>query len=172
VVERLLPAAEQPLPEPKPEPKPASEPEPVTEVTVAPRLEPEAEAVETATEPAPKPEPKPEPVRKSITDIVVKGSPAPVPAPAPIPTDGGAEAWRVQLAALRDESAAAQTWQTISTRQKALLGTLKPSISRVETEGRGTFYRLRVGAFPTKADADALCTALKKAGQDCLVAKG
>ncbi|WP_417517271.1 SPOR domain-containing protein [Minwuia sp.] len=171
-VERLLPAAETPMPEPEPEarPEPApteTGPEPdstAAETQAAAASGPATVVVETpdtAPVPPPAPAPKPEPAAAA--------KPEPQPAPAPAPAAEGN--WQVQLAALRDEAAARQTWKRVSSKQKALLGSMQPDISRTDTGSKGIFYRLRVGGFASRDQAAAFCDRLKKAGQDCLVAR-
>jgi cell division protein FtsN len=167
VVERLLPAAETPMQEPAPKAVAADDGPAVAD-------EPGNAAAETA---------EPDDAPPAVEEVTVAARPAPTPPPAavkepepdPAPTRAVPAApagdWQVQLAALRDEAAAMQTWRRISARQKTLLQGLSPDVSRLETRDRGVFYRLRVGGFATRDGAAELCERLKKAGQDCLVAR-
>lgn len=165
-IERLLPAGEAPLADPPPKP--------AAQVAVA---EPAATA-------------EPEPAKPAETVVVEETKPA-VPAPAPRPESTAPRAepepepdapkvavvkpvngsWQVQLAALRDEGSALATWKRISGRQTALLNGMSPTISKTTVKDKGVFYRLRTGSFDTRDKASAFCDRLKKAGQDCLVAK-
>ncbi|WP_416898220.1 MAG: SPOR domain-containing protein [Minwuia sp.] len=171
-VERLLPAVEQPLPEPQPAPAPAPTVKEMPPPADLPQkdletveVEPRGEGGETAAAVPPPPAPPP------------ASTPEPKPAAAPAPATPAATPaaptgdWQVQLAALRDNAAAMQTWNRISGKQKALLGGMNPDVSRVDTGDRGIFYRLRVGNFGSRAEAETFCGRLKQAGQDCLVAK-
>lgn len=98
-----------------------------------------------------------------------QAQPAPSPAPAAAATLTGAYA--VQLTATRSEVAAAQEWTRLAQQHAQLLGSVSHEIVRAEVEGRGTFYRLRVGGFDAESAAQELCTSLKSENQNCLVVK-
>ena len=53
----------------------------------------------------------------------------------------------------------------------ALLDNLPHEIESADLGAKGIFYRLKVGSFANKGDADALCLQLKKAGGNCFTAK-
>lgn len=161
-VERLLPAGEAPLADPPPKPSPQiaaleaeraieTEPDPVTKVV-------------DETEPA-VPAPAPRPAAR--TEAVEPAAPVKKIAVA-TPTAG---TWQVQLAALRDEASALTTWKRISGKQGTLLKGMSPTVSKTTVKDKGVFYRLRTGSFDSREKAGAFCDRLKKAGQDCLVAK-
>ena len=81
-----------------------------------------------------------------------------------------AGSFRVQLASLRSEQAARDSWTQFKSKSPHLLGSLSPEITPVDLgDGRGRFYRLRAGPITGRADADKLCQALKAASQDCMV---
>jgi cell division septation protein DedD len=78
---------------------------------------------------------------------------AAVPAPAPKPAEAAPRAepppdrpWTVQLAAAQDRAEAERT--------AARFAALNPRIETAEVPGKGRFYRVRVGAFETKQDAE------------------
>lgn len=77
----------------------------------------------------------------------------------------------VQVVSARSRAAAESEWVRLAQKHAALLGAAPHEIARAEIEGRGTFYRLRVGNFEASSDARDLCGALKALGQDCLVVK-
>ncbi|MEE4317427.1 SPOR domain-containing protein [Erythrobacter dokdonensis] len=99
--------------------------------------------------PAPKPEPS--------------ASPSAAPAPAPAADMSGVG---VQLAAYSSRARAEQGWSELSRRTDVLAG-----IRHRVVEGKvdiGTVYRLQAIAA-TRAEAEALCAALKSDGLDCQV---
>ncbi len=105
-------------------------------------------------------------------------APAPAPAasqPAPASTapaataSGASGSVLVQLASLTSAAAAESSWETMSKRYTAELGGLSHSVQKIEIEGRGTFYRLRAGPFPSREVAQERCNTLKDKGQACIV---
>ena len=79
--------------------------------------------------------------------------------------------WKVQLFSSADKTKVEKQWQVISQKQKALVSDMPMQIVPVKLEGKGTYYRLYVGAFETREMANNLCTKLKKQKQDCIPAK-
>lgn len=112
-------------PAPPPPPEPAQPPAPQA-AAPAPAPQP---AAPPAAAPAPPPAPPPPPPPRA---------PAPVAA-APL------KAWTVQLAAAEDRGEA----ERIATRFAAL----GPRIEEADVPGKGRFYRVRVGSFDTKDEA-------------------
>lgn len=131
------------------------------------------------------PPPRPEiPVRVAALETPAPADPepvatasvpsAPVSEPAATAADAtGAKAggFVVQIAAAKSQGEAQSTLQAAQRRFAVLLGGQPTSIKRVEIDGRGTFYRVRVGPLDTRDAAISLCTSLKSAGGDCVVAK-
>ena len=87
--------------------------------------------------------------------------------PAPSPSAGGA--YRLQLATSRSEEEANALWKKVSQNQG--LGGVRPEIAKVEIGSFGTFYSLRIGPFPDKAESLKVCNALKRSGVDCSLAE-
>ncbi len=128
-----------------------------------------------APAPAPKPDPEPEPPA-----AVAAPTPAPAPAPTPEPPATPApaptaavpaaisNAWRIQIAALRSESAATAEWGRQVSRNQALLGNLSLQVQKVDITGKGTFFRVRGGPLGSKAEAHALCAKLKAEKVNCI----
>ncbi len=85
---------------------------------------------------------------------------------APFTSDGG---YSVQLAAVRDESAARGEWRRLRERHAELLGNLSLNVVRADLGPKGIFYRLRAGPLADKATARALCQVLAKKKVGCLV---
>jgi cell division septation protein DedD len=93
-----------------------------------------------------------------------EADPGAQPAAAPS-TDG---AYRLQLATSRSEDEAKALWKQVSQNQN--LAGIRPEIERVEIGSFGTFYSLRIGPFPDKAESLKVCNALKRSGIDCSLA--
>jgi len=87
--------------------------------------------------------------------------------PAAAPSAGGA--YRLQLATSQTEAEAKALWKKVS--QSQSLGGISPQIERVEIGNFGTFYSLRIGPFPDKAESLKVCNALKRSGIDCSLAE-
>ncbi len=122
--------------------------------------------VETATAPpqqlvaTPKIKPKPVVIAPVVT--------APPPAVAtPVATGGD---YVLQIGAYKSEDEANAAWKSYQ-HKHPMLGSYESDVKQVDLADKGTWYRLRVGAFPTKDAAGAVCTKLKADGGDCLLAK-
>jgi len=83
--------------------------------------------------------------------------------PAATPSAGGG--YRLQLATSRSEEEAKALWKQVSQNQN--LAGVGPEIERVDIGSFGTFYSLRIGPFPDKAESLKVCNALKRSGIDC-----
>ncbi|MCB2066868.1 MAG: SPOR domain-containing protein [Erythrobacter sp.] len=125
-------------------PRPVAEP-PV-QVAVAPPP-PAPRAVPAVTAPPPAPTPAP--------------TPAPVQQPAPQRASGP---WRVQLGAFGVQGNAERLWTRLSGRPE-LAGRERLLVPA------GRVTKLQAGGFATQAEAQAACTSLQRAGQDCIVTR-
>lgn len=75
----------------------------------------------------------------------------------------------VQLGSVQSETAARQEWTKLQRRHASLLDDKDLDLQRADLGAKGIYYRVRAGAFNTKAEAHAFCQKLKAAGQACLV---
>lgn len=111
-----------------------------------------------------------------------KAAPAPTPprtaAPAAAPgtaqapaaaSAAPASAALVQLAAVGSEQAAQAEWQRLSKRMPDLLGGRKPTVQRVDRDGR-TLWRVRTGGFADLAEATSFCARVRAKGASCSIA--
>jgi sporulation related protein len=89
------------------------------------------------------------------------------PPAAAAPSSGGG--YRLQLATSRSEDEAKALWKKVS--QNQVVAGAQPEIERVEIGSFGTFYALRIGPFPDKAESLKVCNALKRSGVDCSLAE-
>lgn len=192
-VERLLPAAEQPVPPPAapmvpPKPvapampevlKPAAPvaappvqtPAPVAvrpvEPMQAPAPVPVPAPAKVASAPLPAPAPAPAPVKAA--PVV---APAPVAAPAPVvkPTAVAGGDYLVQLGALRSAPDAEKEWGRIQRANADVLGGLKSDVVQVDLGAKGVFWRLRAGPL-NEQSARQVCGELKNRSQGCMVVR-
>ncbi|MBX3507388.1 MAG: SPOR domain-containing protein [Parvibaculum sp.] len=165
--EQLLPPAEEPL------------------AIEAPAIRPEdqraldrmAEAIESSPLDAPLPAgdagvaaQQPALAPSEPAPAVVETPPAPQTvspaAPAAPAASGGG--FVVQLAALRDEQSARDTFARLQSRYPDLLGGLTADIQRADLGASGIYYRARAG-YLDRAAANALCERLAAQGQACIV---
>lgn len=79
--------------------------------------------------------------------------------------------WHVQLISLPSRAGAEKTWPKILKAHSALLSGLPHDVVEAQIKGKGTFYRLRVGSFKDRKDAQNLCDKLKARKQDCSLTK-
>ncbi len=82
---------------------------------------------------------------------------------------GGERSFAVQLMALRDEAGLEDAWRDLRRRYQRLETAQRLPTTHVDIEGRGRFYRLLVGPYTARADAEAFCGGLKQDGGDCRV---
>jgi cell division septation protein DedD len=81
-------------------------------------------------------------------------------------------AFLVQIAAFRSEEAAEAAWRKASASRPDIYQGAEKHIQRADLGAKGVFYRLRVGAFAERSQALDFCTALKSAGENCIVVTG
>lgn len=79
--------------------------------------------------------------------------------------------WGIQVAGSFNRAAAIRQWQVIQARNRALLGEIEPVVSRVRSPlGRQGIHAVRIGAA-SRAEADTLCAALRRADGACVVTR-
>jgi cell division septation protein DedD len=94
------------------------------------------------------------------------------PTPEPSTTQTAtAGSYRVQLAALQSEEAAAAAWSVLQKKYPDLLGPLTATILKVDLGAQGIFYRVQGGPLPDRQAAEKLCGKLDQRGQACLVVR-
>jgi len=116
--------------------------------------------------------PRPRPSRNSDTASTTQQAPATSEAGPTVGVGGTVETiYRVQLAAVRGHDQAMVMWDNLTATHSDLLGSLEPDISARKTRQNRRIYRLRAGPLASRADADAVCSALERRNVDCLVIK-
>ena len=73
----------------------------------------------------------------------------------------------MQLLAVEDEVVLCDYWADLKAAHPDLFGRAERTISRKDLGNGRIVFRLRAGAFETRDDAAAYCTALGQLGQDC-----
>lgn len=78
--------------------------------------------------------------------------------------------WQVQLMSSPNQKAVTSAWSGLVKKHPALKG-VSHEIETADLGSKGTYYRLKAGAFATRAEADKLCSAIKSQGGSCIVKK-
>lgn len=89
-------------------------------------------------------------------------------ATAPVQQDSGR--FRVQVASFRNSEGAETLWGALNAKHADLLSGQSYIVSSADLGEKGTFYRLYVGSFATRAAAQSLCSDLQSRAVDCFVA--
>jgi cell division protein FtsN len=118
-------------------------------------------------ETAPVPTPKPQPLAEA-TPVPAKVKP-PIDTPVATSTAAASGDYVLQIGAYKSQDEADAAWKSYQ-HKHAMLSGYASDVKQVDLGEKGTWYRLRVGAF-SKDSASALCTKLKADGGDCLLAK-
>jgi len=127
----------------------------------------DVEPVRTVTAPAPAPAVQ---ARESVR---VAEIPKPEPArPAAAQASGGSSDWVVQVASLRSDSEARESFASLASKfSSALPGSAYADIARADLAEKGIYYRVRVVGLADKSSANRLCTTFKAQGQACFVTR-
>ncbi len=156
--EPASPAAEETAAAPKPAesveiaaaPTPSADPAPATDET--PAEEAAAESAATVTSTAPAPEPKPDPPAETQ---IAKAVPA-----------GGD--YVIQFASFLNPETAVREQSVLEERFSDLVTGHKIFVQQVDIDDQGTFYRVRLGPFPSLAEARTVCSRFQERERDCL----
>jgi SPOR domain len=158
-VEKLLPAAEQPMPRPVAPPKEAAPPQVAAGSPPAP---------DSAAAPASAP---------AITMPPAASSPAPAKTAAKAPTKPAAAnpvaktgSVQVRLGSLRSPEAAREEWQRLKRDNSDLIGSMHANAVRTDLGDKGIYYRIEAGPLDAAA-AERLCAALKQRNHGCILAR-
>lgn len=154
----------------------------IIKVAEAPKVVPAPEAKEAPVKPLsqaaqPSPAPKAEPAPVPAPAPAAAAAPAPkkdepikvvVKIPETAPQSAVAGSWQVQLISSANRSAVEKSWTDLSKKYTVLQG-LPHEIEEADLGAKGTFYRLKAGAFADRGGADKLCGDIKALGGSCLV---
>jgi cell division septation protein DedD len=127
--------------------------------------DPIADVIDNTEDAASETEAAPEVVQPAQSQPVAKAQPAVTqPAAAEVPEN----AYRVQLGAYGSQASAQRAWRTARGLFPAHIGGKSADYEDVQAGDR-TLYRLRIGPFETRAEADQVCLALRAKEQACIV---
>ncbi len=76
----------------------------------------------------------------------------------------------IQLGSFPTSQLAAAAWSKVKGSNQEILGEYSPQIVSAKIDGKGTWYRLRVGGFSGKAAAKGVCDQLQAGGHACIIA--
>ena len=150
-VEHLLPPPETPMARPTAA-RPAS-PAPAAPSATTPPAD--AVAVQQAQPQQPAAKPPSAPVAAAKPSAVSE-------APAK------AHGTRLQLGSVRSEEAARQEWERIKRANTDLLASVAATPARADLGEKGVYYRIQTGPL---ADADRICSELKRRNVGCIIAR-
>ena len=145
-----------PIPTPLPIPAPVPQPLPLPRPTDGPP-------------PVPVPTPIPIPVPLPAPLPIPHPSPKPPPPAPPIPEMDPQGTYFVQLLATPHEDSICAIWDQLRAELPELFAYAERSITRVETGDNQVLFRLRVGAFLERAEAETFCQLLQGKGHNCFV---
>ena len=170
VVAAPVQAAVVPAPTPAPSKFTAPPPAPLKQ-PAAPVAAPTSVAAATPAKPSldiPKPTATP-PAVTTAAAAPVAAAPTPAPAGAFKPAFSAGGNWLVQVAAPSTEAGATAEWNKRLKAMPEFFAGAERVVVQADVNGK-TVYRLRAGAFASKADADAFCSAYKAKGGNCFPA--
>jgi hypothetical protein len=169
-VEKLLPAAEQPMPRPAPAPReaviPASPPGPPTQAM--PQGMPSASPL--AVVPPQPAHVAPKPAVKAAPAPLATAAPQPKGAAQPVAISAGKGPTQLRLGSLRSPEAARDEWARLKRENPDLLGKLTAVAVRADLGEQGIYYRIQAGSFGDAAAAEKLCGELKRRKLGCILA--
>ena len=127
-------------------------PEPMKQEAAAPKA-PKAAPIESAPAPAPSPEPE-------LTSAAPQQS-------AVLSADSGS--FLVQVGAAKSEALANGEIARLAKKHPDILAGLSGAVIRVDLGAKGVWYRMRVGPFANRGQADGVCGQLKAVDVGCFV---
>ena len=93
-----------------------------------------------------------------------------VPAPKENNTPAVAGNWQVQLLSSTNRASVDAAWNNLQ-KKYPVLKNQPQEIETADLGAKGTYYRLKAGAFSDRAGADKLCADIKALGGTCIVKK-
>jgi hypothetical protein len=157
-------------PAPEPPARPSTEPNKAlqSQKSAKPRdsLTPPTSASDTAAAPA---KTRSQPVTPTQTKIATTPAAESSAPQSERPASGSG--FQLQLLSSRSAEDAKGAWARLRDKNTDLLGSLAPSVARVNLDNRGTFYRLRAGPIASETKARSICDSLSGRGVSCLVVR-
>ncbi len=149
-------------------------PKPVPTITETKSTTVAQETVKAIPEPLKTVETKPTPVVKEAVETAptkvvkenVKPAPTPVPTTTVAPTKGS---WQVQIVSGKNKKAVEDTQTKLYKKHTTILSGVSSEVVKADLGTKGIYYRLMLGSYVSKTDANNLCTKLKAAKESCFV---
>ncbi|MBE6458967.1 MAG: hypothetical protein E7010_04060 [Alphaproteobacteria bacterium] len=157
---------------------PESETKDIKVVTAAPVVAPKEETTPATTSKEIVAEKETAPVKEATKEIAVASNnpvvekvnvPNQSPAPAKIKTATTGD-WQVQLISSPNRASVDSAWTDLVKKYPSLKGQPR-EIETADLGTKGTYYRLKAGAFADRSGADRLCSDIKALGGTCIVKK-
>jgi hypothetical protein len=169
-VEKLLPAAEQPMPRPAVGAKETATPPPAApapqqgahSASAPAAVSPASPSAPPAAKAAAKAAPKPAAAAPAKEAALTLAAAAPAGKASPV---------QIQLASLRSPEAAREDWARLKRDNPDLLGKLTAVAVRTDLGDKGIYYRVLAGSFGDAAAAEKLCGELKRRNLGCVLAR-
>ncbi len=112
----------------------------------------------------------PKKIAKPVTSKIAKTTKNSDATKNPIITDTNSSIYTVQLGVFPSQDDALFVWNSLSKKNKDLLGNYTPILKKIGTEqDNNILYRLRAGNFADKTAAKKLCGSLLSRNMDCFV---
>ena len=109
----------------------------------------------------------PKPAKEQVRTASIEAEkPSPAVDVAPV----ASSAYYVQISSQPTEDAARQSQSNLTKRYASVIGGRNVVIQSADIKGKGTYYRVRVGA-ESRDEANSLCASLKSAGGNCFVSR-
>ena len=94
----------------------------------------------------------------------------PTPEPVAVAAPAPSSEYYVQISSQPSEEAAKQSQRNLGQRYASVIGSRNLTIQTADIAGKGTYYRVRIGAA-SRDEANSLCASLKSAGGSCFVSR-
>jgi hypothetical protein len=130
-----------------------------------PKLSPSTTAPDAAAPAKTRSQPATPTQTKIATAPTTESSPAQSEKPA------SGSGFQLQLLSSRSVDDAKGAWARLRDKNADLLGSLSPSVARVNLDNRGTFYRLRAGPIASETKARSICDSLAARRVSCFVVR-
>lgn len=114
-----------------------------------------------------------------LSDVKIPTQPEAIPAKVEVPAPQASAkvvapatsgSWQVQLMSSPNKSALESSWKNM-VKKYSMLADQPHEVETADLGAKGTFYRLKAGAFQARKDADTLCNDIKAMGGSCIVKK-
>lgn len=79
--------------------------------------------------------------------------------------------WQVQIVSVKSKDQAQKAYDNIISKHKSLLENIPYEVVKADLGAKGIYYRLKVGAYNSRDNANNLCNKLKAKKQGCFVTK-